>query len=216
MRPVAMRPTNSDYASDVTIICSGPSGLANGPGTWSRIKSKQRRDRIAGLLRIVSRIAVAAAGENVGEVERGVIGPQLDEQVERFRQRFLGRASGRSILLTTTIGFSPHFQGLLEHKPRLRPRAFEGIDQNQRPVGHLQHALDFAAEIGVAGRVDDVDLHALVDEGDVLGENGDAAFPFQIVGIEDAIPLELRLAELAALAATGNRPASFCRDRRGQ
>ena len=62
-----------------------------------------------------------------------------------------------------------------------------------------QHALDFAAEVGVARRVDDVDLHALVGDGDVLRENRDAALALQIVGVEDAVALQLAVAELAAL-----------------
>ena len=54
-------------------------------------------------------------------------------------------------------------------------------------VDHRQDALDFAAEIGVAGRVDDIDADALglagrgpVDRGR-LGEDGDATFFFEIV-----------------------------------
>ena len=87
-----------------------------------------------------------------------------------------------------------------EHEPRLRHRAFGRVDQHQRPVGHAQHALDLAAEVGVARRVDDVDLHALVGDGDVLGQDRDAALALQVVGVEDAVADELAVAELAALA----------------
>ena len=76
---------------------------------------------------------------------------------------------------------------------------FGGVDQHQGPVGHPQHAFHFAAEIGVAGRVDDVDLHALVGNRDVLGQDGDAALALQIVGVEDLLADKLRFAELAAL-----------------
>ena len=63
-----------------------------------------------------------------------------------------------------------------------------------------QHALDLAAEIGVAGRVDDVDLHALVGDGDVLGQDRDAPLALQVVGVEDLLADQLRGAEPAALA----------------
>ena len=100
----------------------------------------------------------------------------------------------------TTIGCKPALERLGEHEPRLRHRPFGRVDQHQRPVGHPQHALDLAAEVGVAGRVDEVDLHALVVDGDVLGQDRDAALALQVVGVEDAIADELAGAELAALA----------------
>ena len=87
----------------------------------------------------------------------------------------------------TTIGCRPHSSALREHEPRLRHRPFGGVDQHQRAVGHPQHALDLAAEVGVARRVDDVDLHALVVDGDVLGQDRDAALALQVVGVEDAV-----------------------------
>jgi hypothetical protein len=37
-------------------------------------------------------------------------------------------------------------------------------------------------------------------EGDVLGQDRDASFPLQVVGVEDAFPHKLGVAELAALA----------------
>src|SRR5690349_24200646 len=42
-----------------------------------------------------------------------------------------------------------------------------------------QHAFDFAAEVCVAGRVDDVDLHVAITHRGVLGHDGDAAFAFE-------------------------------------
>ena len=89
----------------------------------------------------------------------------------------------------------PALQGLGEHETRLRHRAFGGIDQHQGPVGHAQHALHLAAEVGVAGRVDDVDLHAAVGDGDVLGQDGDAALAFQVVGVEDLLADQLGFPE---------------------
>src|SRR5262245_45564300 len=60
--------------------------------------------------------------------------------------------------------------------------------------------LHLAAEIGVPRRVDNIDLHPLVRERNVLGENRDAPLSLQIVRVEDALPLQLRFAEQAALA----------------
>ena len=91
-------------------------------------------------------------------------------------------------------------QGLGEHEAGLRHGAFGRVDQHQRAVGHPQHALDLAAEVGVARRVDDVDLHAAVGDGDVLGQDGDPPFALQVVGVEDLLADQLRIAVAAALA----------------
>ncbi len=60
------------------------------------------------------------------------------------------------------------------------------IDDEQHAVDHVHDALDFAAEIGVAGSVDDVDVIIVVFEGGVLGANGDAFFAFEIHRVHDA------------------------------
>ena len=52
----------------------------------------------------------------------------------------------------------------------------------------------------MARRVDDVDLHTLVRDGDILGQDRDPTLPFQIVRIENLLARKLRFAELPALA----------------
>ena len=99
----------------------------------------------------------------------------------------VGRASGRSTLLMTTIGFKPDLERLRHHEFGLRQRAFGGVDQHQRAVHHVEDALDLAAEIGVARRIDDVDAGVLPLHRGGLGQNGDAALALQIVGIHRAL-----------------------------
>ena len=79
-----------------------------------------------------------------------------------------GRAPGRSILLITTIGLEAEGQGLAGHEAGLGHRAFDRVDQQQHAVDHRQHALDLAAEVGVARGVDDVDVGVAVLDGAVL------------------------------------------------
>ncbi len=78
------------------------------------------------------------------------------------------------------------FERLAQHEARLRLRAFGGIHHEQHAVNHVHDALHFAAEIGVAGRVHDVDVIILVFERGVLGADGDALFLFQIHRIHQA------------------------------
>ena len=93
----------------------------------------------------------------------------------------------------------PHLQRLGDHELGLRQRAFGGVDQHDRAVDHVEDALDLAAEIGVARRVDDVDAGVLPDDRGRLGEDGDAALALEIVGIHGALGDALVLAEGAGL-----------------
>jgi hypothetical protein len=68
-----------------------------------------------------------------------------------------------------------------------------------RRIHHRQDALDLAAEIGVAGRVDDVDAGVLPVDRGRLGEDGDAALLFEVVGVHHALGDALVLAERAGL-----------------
>jgi hypothetical protein len=51
----------------------------------------------------------------------------------------------------------------------------------------VQGTLDFAAKIGVAGCVDQVDTHALVGDLSGLGENRDSALAFLVVRVHHPI-----------------------------
>ena len=79
------------------------------------------------------------------------------------------------------------FQRLAQNIARLRQRAFAGVDQQHDAIDHLERAFHFAAKVAVAGRVHDVDLYVVIEEGGVLGQNGDAALALQVVGVHDAL-----------------------------
>ncbi len=116
----------------------------------------------------------------VARVERG-------KQVEHLVHH-LGRPRVRAIhLVDEDDGLETHAQRLRHHEFGLRQRALGGVDQHQRAVHHIEDALDLAAEIGVARRVDDVDTRALPDDRGHLGEDGDAALALEIVGIHGAL-----------------------------
>ena len=85
------------------------------------------------------------------------------------------------------------------HEFGLRQRAFGRVHQHQGAVHHVEDALDLAAEIGVAGRVDDVDAGVLPLHRGGLGQNGDAALALQVVGVHGAFGHLLVLAKSAGL-----------------
>ena len=102
-------------------------------------------------------------------------------------------------MLITTIGLSPILSAFDDHELGLRQRPLGGVDQHQRAVHHVEDALDLAAEIGVAGRIDDVDAGVLPEDRGRLGEDGDAALALEVVGIHRALGHALVLAERAGL-----------------
>ena len=91
------------------------------------------------------------------------------------------------------------FQRFRHHEFCLRHRAFCGVDQHDGAVDHVQDAFDFAAEVGVSGRVDDVDADVVPDDRSGLRQDGDAALTLQIVGIHHSFGRGFVLAERARL-----------------
>ena len=128
----------------------------------------------------------------VGGVERG-------EQVEHLVDDFVGAGVGAVDLVDDDDGLEAHLQRLRHHELGLRQRAFGGVHQHQRAVHHVEDALDLAAEVGVARRIDDIDAGVLPHDRGRLGENGDAALALEIVGIHGALDHALVLAIGAGL-----------------
>ena len=89
-------------------------------------------------------------GEDVGEVELMLVGPQLHEAVEDLVEDLVGPGVGSVDLVDHDDRPDLVGEGLAEHELGLRHRAFEGVDEHQGAVGHLQGPLDLAAEVGVA------------------------------------------------------------------
>ncbi len=98
-------------------------------------------------------------------------------------------------------GLGAGFEGLAQNEAGLRLRAFRGVHHEQHAVDHVHDALDFAAEIRVAGGVHDIDVEILVFESGVFGADGDAFLAFQVHGIHEPFSLGFGLvgAERAGL-----------------
>ena len=79
------------------------------------------------------------------------------------------------------------FERLPEHETRLRQRPFARIDEQEDTVDHGQAALHFAAEVGMAGRVDDVHLRLADRHGRVLGQDRDALLALEVGRVHDPL-----------------------------
>ena len=128
----------------------------------------------------------------LARVERG-------EQVEHFVGDF-GRAGVGAIdLVDDDDRLQPDLERLGDHELGLRQRTLGGVDQYQRAVHHVEDALDLAAEIGVTGRIDDIDAGVLPHDRRHLGQDGDAALALEVVAIERALGDTLVFAKRARL-----------------
>ncbi len=138
-----------------------------------------------------------------GELDLVLVGPQVDEQLVDGVDH-LGRSGVGSIDLVDDADHrKAGLECLAQHEPGLRQRSLAGVDQQQDAVDHRQAALHLAAEVGVTGRVDDVDRHVAVVDGRVLGQDGDALFPLEVHGVHHPVGDLLVGPEGAGLAEHG-------------
>lgn len=131
---------------------------------------------------------------------------ESQQQIGGFGDDLLDAGVGTVHLVDAQDHRQLGLKGLAQHEAGLRQRAFGGVHEQDDAVDHRDAALDLAAEVGVAGGVDDVERDALgvtvlggqragVLHGRVLGEDGDALLAFQIVGVHHAIRHFLTLGE---------------------
>ena len=147
--------------------------------------------------------AGAAGGVEDREVELVLVGVERHEEVEDLVQRPVGLGVGLVDLVEDDDRAQAEPQRLGGDELGLRHRAFGGVDEEEDAVDHAEDALDLAAEVGVAGGVDDVDAVALPLDRGRLGEDGDAALALEVVGIEGPLDRGLVLAEGAGLLEQG-------------
>ncbi len=107
------------------------------------------------------------------------------------------------------MGSSLRLQRLLQDVARLRQRSFARIHQEKHAIHHFQRALDFSAEIAVAGSVHDIDFRVVIKERRVFRQDGDAAFALEIVRVHHALHDDLIVAEDAALVEHGVHQRGF-------
>ena len=99
----------------------------------------------------------------------------------------VGTAVGFIDFVDDDDGLQAQLDGLLQHETGLRHGAFEGVDEQQHAIGHVKHAFHLTAEVSVARSVDDIDFDVLITNGHILRKNGDAAFAFEVVVVENEL-----------------------------
>ena len=174
-------------------------GIAFGSGDIFENGLKQWLHVLRGILEIED--CVPGLGRCVEErtVELFVRSIQIHEKFENLVDDFFG-AGLRTVDLVDAYDYMQiEFQGFFKHKFCLRHGTFEGIHKKDDTVHHLEHSLDFAAEVRMARGIDYVDLDTFIMYRCIFGKNGDSSFPLDIVGVHDSFLNFLILAKNAAL-----------------
>ena len=195
------RDTAGDDAAEIGI------GFENGAEQPERaFLDHRRRDMLddeveqrlhAEIVRCVGRgahPAVLAGPVENREIELIVRGVKCCEQVKHLVDDFGDARVGAIDLVDGHDRLQAELQRLADHEFGLRHRTFGGIDENDHAVDHRENTLHLAAEVGVARRIDDVDLGVFPMHRGALGENGDAALALEIVGIHRPLDLALVVA----------------------
>ncbi len=144
-------------------------------------------------------VTVQRRGVDHREIQLLVGRAQPVEQVEGTVQHPVRPGAGPVHLVDDHDGFETHGEGFLGDETGLRHRPVHRVHQQQHRIHHGQHPLDLAAEIGVAGRVHDVDAVIAPAQGGVFGQDGDAALLLQVVGVHDPFHRGAPVAERAGL-----------------
>ena len=126
------------------------------------------QDIVGRLLPVGAHPAVFGRTVDCGEVELVLGGVETEHQVEHHLLHLVGTAVGFIDLVDYHHRLEPHLYSLLEHETRLRHRAFESVDKQEAAVGHVEHALNLAAEVGVSRGVDYIDFVSFVVDGYVF------------------------------------------------
>ena len=90
------------------------------------------------------------------EVELILLGAEVDEQINDLVNNFCGARVGSVDLVYDNEDFLLERKSLFEDEARLGHAALERIDEQKHAVDHHEYTLDLAAEIGMAGSVNEV------------------------------------------------------------
>ena len=146
---------------------------------------KQRHDVVSGLLPVGRHPAVLGGAENRGEIELFLSSVEVEHQVEHHLLHLVGTAVGLVDLVDHHHRLQSDLDSLLEHEAGLGHRSLESVDKEQTAVGHIEHTLHLAAEVGVSRSVYYINFSIFVVDGYVLRQDRYAAFAFKVVIVED-------------------------------
>ena len=164
-------------------------------GHGRKERLEQRLEILPGHVGVERRLPGARVRVDDRELDLLLVGVEVEEQRVDLVHDLRDARVGPVDLVDDQDHVQLQLERLAQHEARLGQWPLAGVDQQQHAVDHRQAALDLAAEVGVPGCVDDVDLRPAVADGGVLGQDRDALLALEIPGIEHAILHRLVLTE---------------------
>ena len=122
-----------------------------------------------------------------GKVQLVVVCVKLKEKLEDLIEHLVRVGILAVDLVDDDDWLRAVLQCFFQNELCLRLRAVVCIHYEQHAVDHFHDALNFAAEVCVAGSIHDIDVVALPVKCGVLCANGDALFALEIHRVHDAL-----------------------------
>ena len=139
---------------------------------------------VGGLLPVGTHPPVLSRSIHHREVELVFGGIEIAHEVKNHLVHLLRTTVRLVYFVHHHDGLQSYLQRLLQHKAGLRHGAFESIHQQQAAVGHVEHTLHLTSEIGVTGRIENVDFGVFPSNGNVFRKNSYPSFALQIIGVQ--------------------------------
>src|SRR5207302_1989039 len=180
-------PGDSEAAKVVAVIEVGDqnlqrgSGVAGGHGNGVEDGVEERAQIFAGLFRGERAGASLGIGIEHGKLELLFFGVEINKEIVNFVEHFLRAGVGAVDFVDDHNGRQAGLKGFGKNVASLRQRPFAGVHQQHDAINHLESALDFAAEVGVAGRIYDVDFYVVIKDCRIFRQDGDAALALEFV-----------------------------------
>ena len=185
--------TADTYSSDVIVVVDGGNQklkivvrVALGRGNVIEDGFKQRCEVGPLLIRRERRGAVTSGAEDHGAVKLLIGGVEIHKKLKYLLLDLLDAGVGLIDLIYHDDNGMIQLKRALKNKTGLRHGTLGCIYKQKHAVDHFKHTLDLAAEVGVTGGVNYVDLYALVMYSGVFGQNGNAALTLDIARVHDA------------------------------
>ena len=153
-------------------------------GVTSTSRSRSGRRSVPGIGQVARRGAGLGVRVDDRELDLVLVGAEVHEQLVDVVEDLVRAGVAAVDLVDRDDDRQAAGHRLLEDVAGLRQRTLGGVDEEQHRIDHQQRALDLAAEVGVAGRVDDVEPDPGVVDRRLLGEDRDALLALEVARIE--------------------------------
>ena len=123
---------------------------------------EQRQHIVGRLFPVIAHPALLGRTEDSDKVKLVFRSAKVEHEVEYLVLCDVGCAVRLVHLVDHHDRLQSNLDRLLKYETSLRHRSLESIDEEDTAIGHIEHALHLATEVGVTRSIDDVDFSTLI------------------------------------------------------